>query len=118
MKAQSRQLPWQPPSMAKTMGKPEPQIEVPSEDAKKGAKLFKGKRVQCRTIEKGGNVKGRTFGSMGRFAYSAANKDSGVVWSLAHMFEYLVNPKKRIPGTKMVFAGIKKEKNVLISLHP
>ena len=35
---QSRQLPWQPPSMAKTMGKPEPQIEVPSGDTKKGAK--------------------------------------------------------------------------------
>jgi len=61
---------------------------------------------------------GRTSGSMGRFAYSAANKDSGIVWSPVHMFEYLVIPKKRIPSTKMVLAGSKKEKNVLISLHP
>ena len=53
---QSRQLPWQPPSMAK-MGKPEPQIEVPAGDAEKGAKLFKGKCAHCHTIEKGGNVK-------------------------------------------------------------
>ena len=109
------------------MGKPEPQIKAPSGDAKKGAKLFKGKRVQCLTIEKGGKIKqgpplfgimSRTFGSMGRFAYSAVKKDSGIVWSPVHMFEYLVIPKKHIPSTKMVFAGIKKEKSVLISLHP
>jgi cytochrome c len=73
-----------------------PQIEVPAGDAKKGGPPLVG-------------VMGRTSGSVEGFAYSAANKDSGVVWSLAHMFEYLVNPKKRIPGTKMVFAGIKKE---------
>ena len=33
---------------------------------------------------------------------------SGIVWSEKHLFEYLVNPKAYIPGTKMVFAGLKK----------
>eukprot|EP00927_Polykrikos_kofoidii_P019622 TRINITY_DN1919_c0_g1_i3.p1 TRINITY_DN1919_c0_g1~~TRINITY_DN1919_c0_g1_i3.p1 ORF type:complete len:115 (+),score=16.29 TRINITY_DN1919_c0_g1_i3:116-460(+) len=97
----------------------EPDVEVPAGDAKKGAKLFKAKCAQCHTIEKGGNVKqgpplwgilGRHSGSVEGFAYSEANKNSGIVWSDKHMFEYLVNPKKYIPGTKMVFAGVKKEK--------
>ena len=33
----------------------------------------------------------------------------GIIWSEKHLWEYLVNPKKYIPGTKMVFAGMKKE---------
>jgi cytochrome c2 len=41
--------------------------------------------------------------------YILANKSSGIVWSDKHLFEYLVNPKKYVPGTKMVFAGLKKE---------
>merc|ERR1712110_1110764 len=66
---------------------------------------------------KGGNAKqgpplwgimGRQSGTCDGFAYSEANKSSGIVWSDKHMFEYLVNPKKYIVGTKMVFAGIKK----------
>jgi len=98
------------------MGKPKPQIEVPTGDAEKGAKWFKGKYAHCHTIEKAGNVKqgpplvrvmGGTCGSVEGFAYSVANKDSGIVWPLANMFEYLVNPQKYIPGTR----------NELISLH-
>ena len=42
-------------------------------------------------------------GSVEEFAYSVASKISGIVWSPAHMFEC-------IPGTKMFFAGITKEK--------
>merc|ERR1712129_433583 len=101
-----------------TMPIPEPQIEVPAGDVKKGAKLFKAKCAQCHTCEKGGLVKqgpplygimGRQSGTCEGFAYSEANKNAAIIWSDKHLFEYLVNPKKYILGTKMVFAGLKKE---------
>ena len=65
--------------------------------------MFTGKCAQCHTIGKSGDLKeepplvgvmGRTSGSVEGFACSAANKDSGSVWSPAHMFKYLVNHKK------------------------
>merc|ERR1711879_984463 len=102
-----------------TMPIAEPQVDVPEGDVKKGAKLFKAKCAQCHTIEKGGNAKqgpplwglmGRQSGTVDGFGYSEANKNSGIVWSDKHLFEYLINPKKYMPGTKMVFAGIKKDK--------
>lgn len=34
---------------------------------------------------------------------------AGITWGRQTLFEYLENPKKYIPGTKMVFAGLKKE---------
>ncbi|KAI4835958.1 cytochrome c [Plasmodium brasilianum] len=98
--------------------RPEPQVEVPAGDYKKGAKLFKAKCAQCHTINKGGAVKqgpnlhgfyGRKSGESD-FPYSDANKNSGIIWSDKHLYEYLLNPKLYIPGTKMIFAGIKKEK--------
>ena len=54
-------------------------------------------------------VYGREAGTGEFGAYSDANKTSGIVWSDKHMYEYLVNPKKYIVGTKMVFAGMKKD---------
>jgi cytochrome c len=51
----------------------------------------------------------RTSGSIPGYTYSEANKKSGIVWSEASFLEYIRDPKARIPGTKMVFAGIKNE---------
>jgi cytochrome c len=52
---------------------------------------------------------GRQSGQAAGFEYTEANKNSGVTWDETTLFEYLKDPKKFIPGTKMVFAGIKKE---------
>lgn len=51
----------------------------------------------------------RNSGSVGGYSYSDANKKSGIVWSEATFLEYIKDPKAKIPGTKMVFFGIKNE---------
>lgn len=87
-------------------------------DIQKGATLFKTRCAQCHTYEKGGANKqgpnlcgiiGRKSGSVEGYSYTAANKERGVLWTEETLFEYLENPKKYIPGTKMAFAGLKKE---------
>ena len=68
----------------------------------------------CHVIEAGQNrvgpslhgIIGRTAGQVAGFSYSAANKGSGIVWTEEKLFEYLENPRKTIPGTKMSFAGL------------
>ena len=52
---------------------------------------------------------GRKTGKAAGYSYSPANEAKGITWTEKTLFEYLENPKKYIPGTKMVFAGIKKE---------
>lgn len=56
-------------------------------------------------------LEGRKTGTIEGFAYSPANKNSGIVWNEAVFKEYIANPLAKIPGTKMQFIGIKSEKD-------
>lgn len=55
---------------------------------------------------------GRTAGSVPGYAYSEANKASGIVWTEAVFAEYIKNPKAKIPGTKMAYAGLKDDAQI------
>jgi cytochrome c len=55
---------------------------------------------------------GRKSGTVEGYNYSEANKNSGITWDDAVFAEYIQNPKAKIPGTKMAFAGIKKEEEI------
>ena len=87
-------------------------------DINRGAKIFKTKCSQCHTINEGEQHKqgpnlfgifGRKTGQSEGYSYSKANVEKDIVWNDETLFEYLKAPKKYIPGTKMVFAGIKKK---------
>ena len=89
-------------------------LAMPKGDAVAGAKTF----VQCKACHvttAGVNrigpslhvVVGRKAGIVPGYAYSAANKGSGLVWTEAELFTYLEAPRKVVPGTKMSFAGLK-----------
>jgi cytochrome c len=55
---------------------------------------------------------GRKSGSIEGYTYTEANKNSGITWDEATFATYIQDPRARIPGTKMVFAGIKNEQEI------
>jgi cytochrome c len=57
-------------------------------------------------------VIGRKAGTYENYSYSSANKNSGIVWDEATFDEYIKNPRAKIPGTKMAFAGINNKKEI------
>lgn len=57
-------------------------------------------------------LNGRPAGSIAGFNYSDANKGSGITWGEAAFKEYIRDPRAKVPGTKMVFAGIKSQAEV------
>ena len=88
-------------------------------DAALGEKVFK-KCKSCHVVDKEKhktgphlvNVIGRTAGTAeGYKKYSKAMKNSGIVWDDETLNGYLEKPKKYLKGTRMAFAGLKKEED-------
>ena len=88
-------------------------------DLATGEKVFK-KCAACHSIVKGGknnigpalyNVVGRQVGSISDYKYSKALSGYGKEWTFEELNGYLIKPAKWIKGTKMAFAGLRKEKD-------
>ena len=87
-------------------------------DVAAGEQSFK-KCLPCHSIGEGAKNKvgperngidGRHSGTAPGYSYSEANKKSGVTWDKTQFLEYIKDPRAKIPGTKMIFPGIKNEK--------
>ena len=57
-------------------------------------------------------LEGRKSGTIEGYNYTEANKTSGITWDDAQFREYIQDPRAKIKGTKMVFAGIKNENEI------
>lgn len=91
-----------------------------AQDAAAGEKVF----IKCKACHQVGEgaknlvgpelngVVGRKAGSVEGYSYSEANKSSGITWDEATLKEYLKNPKAKVPGTKMAFAGLQSETEI------
>ena len=91
-----------------------------AQDAAAGERVY----AQCRACHQvGENAKnavgpvlnglfGRQAGTVEGYNYSPANKNSGITWDEATFREYIKDPKAKIPGTKMVYAGLKDEQRI------
>ena len=88
-------------------------------DMAHGEKVFK-KCSACHMIASDGKNKigpnlwgviGRTAGSIGDYNYSKAMKAYAKNWTFEEMNSYLIKPQAYIKGTKMAFAGLRKEKD-------
>jgi cytochrome c len=55
---------------------------------------------------------GRVSGSVEGYAYSSANKDAHLTWDEATFTDYIKNPKAKVPGTKMLYVGLKDERKI------
>jgi len=91
-----------------------------AQDAANGEKVF----AQCRACHQIGptaknavgpilnGLIGRKAGTVEGYNYSPANKNSGITWDEAIFTEYIKDPKAKVPGTKMIYAGLKDEQRI------
>jgi cytochrome c len=91
-----------------------------AQNAAEGEKIF----AQCRACHQIGptakngvgpvlnGLFGRKSGTIEGYSYSPANKNSGLTWDEATFRDYIKDPKAKIPGTKMIYAGLKDEKRI------
>ena len=92
-------------------------LAAQAQDAAAGEKLFSQCKA-CHAFGKNGvgpdlkGTVGRKAGTHEGYNYSAALKDSGLTWDEATLHKWLANPKGLVPGTKMIYAGLKDETKV------
>jgi cytochrome c len=91
-----------------------------AQDVAAGKTSF-NKCIACHAIGEGARNKvgpelnglnGRKSGTAPDYSYSDANKSSGITWNEAEFKDYIKDPKAKIPGTKMIFPGVKNEQEV------
>ena len=91
---------------------------APAQDVAAGKTSF-NKCLACHAAGEGAKNKvgpvlngldGRKSGTAEGYSYSDANKNSGITWNKEQFLDYIKDPKAKIPNTKMVFPGIKNEK--------
>jgi len=89
-----------------------------AQDVAAGEQSFK-KCSPCHSVGPGAKNKvgpelngldGRKAGTAPDYSYSDANKNSGITWNKEVFEEYITDPRAKIPGTKMIFPGIKNDK--------
>ena len=91
-----------------------------AQDAAAGEKVFMKCKICHQIGETAKNmvgpvlngVVGRKAGSYPDYHYSDANKGSGLTWDEPTLKEYLTDPKAKVPGTKMVFPGLKSDDDI------
>ena len=103
-------------------------VVVRAADTAAGQAAFARCKI-CHTLEAGGRspvgpnlhgVFGRKAGALEGYSYSAAMKNSGIVWDDETLAKYLRDPRGSMPGNKMAFPGIKNDAemaNLLAYLH-
>ncbi|MFB0611788.1 c-type cytochrome [Aurantiacibacter poecillastricola] len=82
-------------------------------DVAHGEEVF-GQCQACHVLEPGQNrvgpslagIVGREAGTVEGFNYTPANANSGITWTPEKLFQYLENPQRVVPGTKMAFPGL------------
>ena len=88
-------------------------------DSENGAVVFK-KCAACHSINKGGknkigpalyNVVGRAVGGLNDYKYSKALASYGKAWTFEELNGFLQKPSSYLKGTKMSYAGLRKEKD-------
>lgn len=92
-----------------------------AQDVKKGERVFK-KCKACHAIGEGAKNKtgpelngvlGRVAGGLEGFKYSSVMAESGLTWDTQTLAQFLADPKEYLKGTKMGFAGLKKETDIV-----
>ena len=96
------------------------QTAANAQDAAAGEKVF----IPCRACHQIGEtaknavgpvlngIFGRKAGTYAGYSYSDANKNSGITWDDETFTTYIKDPRAKIPGTKMIFAGIKDDQKI------